>query len=397
MLDELDRVIYTGGQMIFQDGEEGDCAYLIEEGVVEIFIMNQGKECNIGLMGRGEMFGEVSLIDYRRRIASVRAKERTVLVPITRELVENLLERSDPILRHFLLIILDRFRSSRGKTTVTPGNFEPASQHANRLSVLKGEVTQKISLVHGMNRALTRDEFQLHYQPICDLASGRIAGFEALIRWNHPIDGLMPPMDFLWIAEQTGQIREIGLWTLERACRDWPVLKRLAEYDAPFVSVNLSASQLSSETLVDDVKSILSSHDMSPAEMKLELTETVVVSHPEIAQKIFKRLIELGSSLALDDYGTGHSGLVHLQKYPIGTLKIDRLFIAPVLESAQNEQIVRSSIDLAHTLDMDVVAEGVENAEVKEKLLELGCDFGQGWYFGRPSTVEDLVTRYSKD
>lgn len=396
MFDELDRVIYTGGQQIFEDGDVGDCAYLIEEGVVEIFVMDKGKECHIGQMGRGEMFGEVSLIDHRKRTATVRAKEKTVLVPITRELVESLLERSDPILRHFLLIILDRFRSSRGRSPETVGSEASPVDSLHR-SALKGQVTQKIALVHGMTRALSHDEFQLYYQPICELAGGRIAGFEALIRWNHPVDGLIPPMDFLWIAEETGQIREIGLWTLERACRDWPILKRLTEYDEPFVSVNLSATQLVNETLADDVRSILSRHHMNPAEMKLELTETVMVSHPEIAQKIFRRLIELGSSLALDDYGTGHSGLGHLQQYPIGTLKIDRIFIAPVLESSQNEQIVRSSIALAHSLDMDVVAEGIENTEVKTKLLEMECNFGQGWYFGRPSTLEDLVTRYSKN
>lgn len=396
MFDDLNRLIYPAGHTIFRDGDEGDCAYLIEEGVVEILIMDHDKECRIGLMEKGEMFGEVALIDHRPRTATIRAVERTVLIPITRELMEGLLERSDPILRHILLIILDRFRSNR-RSPAQPAIGTAASlAHSNRRGLLKGEVTQKISLVHGMTRALSRDEFQLHYQPICDLSDGRIAGFEALIRWNHPIDGLMPPMDFLWIAEQTGQIREIGLWTLERACRDWPMLKNLTDYETPFVSVNLSASQLSSEMLVDDVQSILSNHGMNPAEIKLELTETVMVSHPEIAQQIFKRLIALGSSLALDDYGTGHSGLGHLQQYPIGTLKIDRVFIAPMLDSAQNAEIVRSSIALAHSLDMDVVAEGVENAEVGARLLTMGCDFGQGWYFGRPSTLQDLVIRYSK-
>ncbi|MGC2048651.1 MAG: EAL domain-containing protein [Gallionella sp.] len=395
MLNELNRVIYDGGQQIFQDGDEGGCAYLIEDGAVEIFIMDQGKECRLGLMGKGEMFGEVSLIDFRPRTATVRAAERTVLIPITRELVEYLLDKSDPILRHFLLIILDRFRSYRGNTVDPATTAEIPTAYANRRSVLKGEVTQKISLVHGMSRALTHDEFQLHYQPICNLSDGRIVGFEALIRWNHPIDGLMPPMDFLWIAEQTGQIREIGLWTLERACRDWPMLKRFTEYEEPFVSVNLSASQLINETLVEDVKSILSNHAMDPAEIKLELTETAMVSHPDIAQQIFKRLIELGSSLALDDYGTGYSGLGHLQRYPIGTLKIDRVFIAPILDSAHNAEIVRSSITLAHSLEMDVVAEGVENAEVRAILMEMGCDYGQGWYFGRPSTLQDLEIRYS--
>ena len=396
MFDELNRVIYDGGQQIFKDGDEGDCAYLIEEGVVEIFVMDQGKECRIGLMGKGEMFGEVSLIDFRPRTATVRAVERTVLLPVTRDLVENLLDRSDPILRHFLLIILDRFRSYKANSVNPAIAAEIPTAQANRRSVLKGEVTQRISLMHGMNRALTHNEFQLHYQPICNLTDGRIAGFEALIRWNHPIDGMMPPMDFLWIAEQTGQIREIGLWTLRRACMDWPMLKRFAENERPFVSVNLSASQLGNERLVEDVQSILTSQDMNPAEIKLELTETAMVSHPEIAQQIFRRLIELGSSFALDDYGTGHSGLGHLQKYPIGTLKIDRVFIAPVLESVHNAEIVRSSVALAHSLDMEVVAEGVENAEVRAILMEMGCDYGQGWYFGRPSTLQDLVIRYTK-
>jgi EAL domain-containing protein (putative c-di-GMP-specific phosphodiesterase class I) len=342
MFDELNRVIYEGGELIFNAGDEGDCAYLIEEGAVEIFVIDQDKERRIGLMSKGEMFGEVSLIDYGPRTATVRTVERTVLVPITRELMQKLLNRSDPILRHFLLIILDRFRSNRGNAVVPPISSETSPVNANRRSVLKGEVTQKISLVHGMSRALKHNEFQLHYQPICDLFDGSIAGFEALIRWNHPIDGLMPPLDFLWIAEQTGQIREIGLWTLERACKDWPQLRVLTDHETPFVSVNLSASQLINERLVEDVKSILASHDMKPAEMKLELTETVMVSHPEIALKIFNRLIELGSSLALDDYGTGHSGLGYLQQYPIGTIKIDRIFIAPVLDSPQNMEIVRS-------------------------------------------------------
>jgi diguanylate cyclase len=119
-----------------------------------------------------------------------------------------------------------------------------------------------------------------------------------------------------------------------------------------------------------------------------------MVFHPDIAQQIFKRLIKLGSSLALDDYGTGHSGLGHL--HPIGTFKIDRVFIAPVTDSAHNAEIVRFSITLAHSLGMDAVAEGVENAEVRAILLEMGCDYGQGWYFGRPSTLQDLVIRYTK-
>jgi len=396
MFDKLDREIFTSGQTVFEVGNMGDCAYFVEEGEVEIIVMDQDRECCIGLIGKGEIFGEVSLIDQQPRTATARATERTVLIPFTRVLMDDLLSDSNPILRDFLKIILERFRLNGGNMPAATVNAEGTSLHANHRSALKGAVTQKISLMHGISRALMRDEFQLHYQPICNLSDGQIAGFEALIRWNHPIDGLMAPIDFLWIAEQTGQIREIGLWTLERACKDWPKLKGLTEYEEPFISVHLSAAQLSNEMLAEDVVSILANNDMAPSELKLELTETVIVSHPEIAKKIFKRLIEVGSSLALDNYGNDLSGLKQLQKFPIATMKIDREFVSHILQSPQNLEIVRSSIALAHSLDMDVVAEGVENAAVKEKLHELGCSLGQGWYFGRPSTLQDLVIRYTK-
>jgi EAL domain-containing protein (putative c-di-GMP-specific phosphodiesterase class I) len=243
---------------------------------------------------------------------------------------------------------------------------------------------------------LARDEFQLYYQPICILAEGRVAGFEALIRWHHPTDGVMQPNEFLWIAEQTGLIHEVCLWTLDRACKDWIILRQYTDDESPFVSVNLSASQLNNEMLVEDVKSIMLSQHMKAKEMKLELTETVMVEHPEIALKIMRRLIGLGCSLALDDYGSGHSGLRHLQRYPLDTLKIDSAFVEPILESAQSLEIVRSSIALAHSLDMIVVAEGVEADKVRLKLLEMGCEFGQGWYFGSAATLQELATRYAK-
>ncbi|MDH4216892.1 MAG: EAL domain-containing protein, partial [Gallionella sp.] len=348
----------------------------------------------ISSLGKGEMFGEVALIDHQPRTATIRAVEQTVLVPIPRELVAGLLEKSDPVLGHLLLLILERFRSMHGSHQAPAASAKTPYQVDRRIA-LKGEANQKLELAHGIAHALANSEFELYYQPISNLADGRIAGFEALIRWHHPANGVIQPMDFLWLAEQTGSIREIGLWTLDRACRDWPTLRQYTEYETPFVSVNLSATQLTSEALVDDVKAIITRHGMEITELKLELTETVMVEYPEIALKILNKLIELGSGLALDDYGTGHSGLTHLQRYPIGTLKIDRAFIAPMLESAQSHEIVRSSIELAHTLGMNVVAEGIEEPEVSAKLLEMGCDYGQGWHFGRPAALHDLAKRYA--
>ncbi|OGT04268.1 MAG: hypothetical protein A3F73_08090 [Gallionellales bacterium RIFCSPLOWO2_12_FULL_59_22] len=396
MFDELDREVFAAGELIFEAGDAGDCAYLIEAGSVEIFIPDQGAERKVSSMAKGEMFGEIALIDHQPRTATVRAAEKTVLVPVRRKLLDGLLEKSDPILRHLLLVILERFRSKQGGAAKpAPETEDSLAQTANR-SNLKGTATQNLSLAHGITRALARDEFELYYQPICNLADGNIAGFEALIRWHHPTDGVIQPMDFLWLAEQTGLIRELGLWTIERACRDWPVLRQYSDFRLPFVSVNLSPNQLTCESLVDDVKAIIARHNMLPTELKLELTETVMVEHPDMALRILDRLIELGSSLALDDYGTGHSGLNHLQRYPIGTLKIDRAFIEPMMNSAQSLEIVRSSIDLAHSLGMNVVAEGVETGLTRKKLLQLGCDFGQGWHFGKPAALRDLAAIYLK-
>jgi len=395
VFDALDREVYSAGEQIFTEGEAGDCAYLIEEGSVEVIVMDQGSERLISTMGKGEMFGEVALIDYQPRTATVRAVEKSVLVPIRRKLVESLLEKGDPVLSHLLLVILERFRNKQGNNQAPAASTKAAQDQSSRRNTLKGEATHKLSLAHGIARALANSEFELYYQPICNLVDGRIAGFEALIRWRHPTDGMMQPMEFLWIAEQTGLIREIGLWTLERACRDWPTLRQYTNHENPFISVNLSAAQLVSEVLVEDVMYIVGRHSMTVAELKLELTETVMVEHPELALKILKKLIELGSSLALDDYGTGHSGLNHLRRLPIGTLKIDRAFITHMLESVQSYEIVRSSVALAHSLGMNVVAEGVESADVSAKLLEIGCDLGQGWHFGNPAALQDLVERYA--
>lgn len=396
MFDEFDREIFASGQQIFKYGDMGDCAYLIEEGKVEVLVIKGDGEQRIKLIGKGELFGEVSLIDYQPRTATVRAVERTVLVPIPRKMMEGLLERSDPVLRHLLLVILERFRH-RNHDSVSPASrVSVPLEQSRRRSIVKGEATQKLSLAHGMKRALAREEFELYYQPICNIADGRVAGFEELIRWHHPAEGVKHPKDFLWIAEQTGLIHEVGLWTLQRASRDWPTLRKFTDSPSPFINVNVSASQLNNEMFVEDVHAIIARHKLNPAELRLELTETMMVEQPGTALKIMDRLIKLGCSLALDDYGAGHSGLKHLQQYPLKTLKIDGTFVEPMLDSAQSLEIVRSTIALAHSLGMTVIAESVETDALRQKLMELGCDFGQGWYFGRPARLQELLIRYAQ-
>jgi EAL domain-containing protein (putative c-di-GMP-specific phosphodiesterase class I)/CRP-like cAMP-binding protein len=388
MLEQLNREVYAVGEVIFRAGDEGNCAYIVEDGSVEICMDTPSGEQVVKRIGKGELFGEIALIDHKQRTATVRASEKAVLIPIHRKLVGELLEKTDPIVRHLLLLVLERFRgngaASQRATAATVADKEHEVVQRNKL---RGEATQKLAMAHDITRALAENEFTLYYQPICNLGDGKIAGFEALIRWNHPTKGLIPPLDFLWLAEHTGQIREIGLWTLERACRDWPLLRKQTIHPTPFVSVNMSASQLTGEGFVDDVSNILKRYNMPSRELKLELTETVIINNPEQALGLLERLTALKIRLALDDYGTGYSGLDSLQRYPIATMKIDRAFISNMLSSAHSHEIVNSSISLAHSLGMDVIAEGIETPEAHEALQALKCNFGQGWHFGRPAAL----------
>jgi EAL domain-containing protein (putative c-di-GMP-specific phosphodiesterase class I) len=388
MLSSLNRQIYELDEVVFKEGDEGDCAYLIEEGVIQIIATINGQEITVDQVCKNELFGEVALIDYKPRTATARVLERAILIPIQRKMVNELLEKTNPIVRDLMLVILEHFRnkcvSSNPSAVAAQMGHDgiPLKHHS-----IHSEATQQLTLSNDIEHALINDQFELFYQPICVLSTRQVAGFEALIRWRHPLRGLVSPLDFLGLAEQTGQIREIGLWTLERACRDWPTLRKTTNVAVPFISVNMSPSQLIGENFIDNVKSIIDSHHMPASELKLELTETVIINNPDIALNLLRQLTNLGSTIAIDDFGTGHSTLDILNRYPLGTLKIDISFTRTMLDSERSAEIVYSSIQLAHSLDMDVVAEGVENEAVREKLLALGCNYGQGWLFGRPLPI----------
>jgi len=394
MLNNLNRQIFGVSEVIFQEGDIGDCAYLIEDGIVVIAMNINGKEQQINQLSAGGLFGEVALIDHQPRTATARSLGEVVLIPISRGLVNELLEKTDPIVRHLLLTILGRYRNKHGESDPqTNGLAIDKTEITTKNDVIRGEATQKLTMASDINRALSKNEFEMFYQPICALSTGQVAGYEALIRWRHPRNGLIPPLDFLWIAEQTGLIRELGLWTLERSCRDWPTLRKSTNFALPFVSVNMSPSQLTGDSFIDNVKSVLSHYRMPTTELKLELTETVIIHDPDVALKLLNQLTELGCSLAIDDFGTGHSSLETLNRYPIGTMKVDRSFTCTMLTSTHSWEIVNSSIKLAHSLGMDVVAEGIETEDVRKALCDLDCNFGQGWLFGKPAELKNIEVK----
>lgn len=250
---------------------------------------------------------------------------------------------------------------------------------------MHSEALQLLQLETDLRRAVTRGEFRVVYQPIMSLESETLRGFEALVRWHHPLRGLVSPMEFIPVAEETGMIVQIGEWVLREACgemRRWQ--QSFPSQPSLFVCVNLSVKQFSQQDLIEKVSNILRDTKLPPASLKLEITESAVMENVETATRMLIELRELGVQLAMDDFGTGYSSLSNLHRFPINTLKIDRSFITHMVDNGENAEIVRTISGLAQNLGMDVVAEGVETREQLEILRGLGCQFGQGYFFSKP-------------
>jgi diguanylate cyclase (GGDEF)-like protein/PAS domain S-box-containing protein len=236
-----------------------------------------------------------------------------------------------------------------------------------------------------LRRAVERNEFQLFYQPIVSLATGRLIGFEALVRWYHPKRGFISPGQFIPVAEDTGMILPIGGWVLRESCKQLAKWHKRGGRDAALmVSVNLSARQFTQPDLVKQVDRVLQSTGLDGGSLKLEITESAIMGNPEAAISMLKQLKAYGVKLSLDDFGTGYSSLSYLHRFPFNVLKIDQSFVSNMEASEKNEEIVRTIVALAHTLRMDVIAEGVETLAQLEHLRALKCHYGQGYYFAGP-------------
>ncbi len=250
---------------------------------------------------------------------------------------------------------------------------------------MHSQALKLLQLETDLRRALERKEFMVVYQPIMSLETGQLCGFEALIRWPHPERGLISPMDFIPLAEETGMIVQIGEWVLREACEQMHRWQVVFPTEPPtFMCVNLSVKQFSQADLIEKVAAILKETNLAPTSLKLEITESAVMENVETATKMLNQLRELGVQLAMDDFGTGYSSLSNLHRFPINTLKIDRSFITRMVENNENAEIVRTISGLAQNLGMDVVAEGVETREQLEILRSLGCRYGQGYFFSKP-------------
>jgi EAL domain-containing protein (putative c-di-GMP-specific phosphodiesterase class I) len=258
----------------------------------------------------------------------------------------------------------------------------------NRIEVFRPSMrtfgTDRVTLDTDLRRALDRGEMKVYFRPIVRLEDRTVAGFEALLRWDHPRLGRLSPAEFIPIAEEAGSIVDLGVFVMDRTAHELAAWQSALDVDPPlFASVSLSSRHLLRHDLLHDVRGVLSRSNLVQGTLKLEFTESLVMENPEYAAQILMHLRDLGAGLSLDNFGTGHSSLSYLQRFPFDTIKVDRSFVRQGGKGAR-PVILRSIVALAHDLGMDVVAEGTESESDAIELYQLGCEYAQGFLFGHP-------------
>lgn len=393
MTDAFDREVYDGQELVFQWGDLGDSAYVIEDGCVEV-LTGVGPELRrIAILTEGAMFGEVALLDRQPRTASVRALVPTRLIRIDRSHVEELLLRSDSVIQYLMQLLLARFRSTHDAAGLQLRQGSANTSGSTESIDLHKAAVRTLSLAQDLSDAIDRQQLELFYQPLIAFDQLAVVGYEALIRWHHPTLGLISPIEFIPLAEKTGLIHRIGQWVLHRAVADWAGLRPFCVTDAdhpPFVSINLSAPELAGGDIVAAVKECLNLHQMPPQELRIELTETIIIQNMDAVAASLHALRALGIGIALDDFGTGYAGLDYLQSLPFTCLKIDKTFVQQINQSDRSRHIIKAALELARSIGLSTIAEGIETADIGAQLAAMGCSHAQGYHYGKPMPKQQM-------
>jgi diguanylate cyclase (GGDEF)-like protein/PAS domain S-box-containing protein len=323
------------------------------------------------------------LIHVIREPIQIKNREVTVQASVGIALQSSLREDADDLMRNADVALYSV--KAAGKNSYAAFSPEMHEHLVNRLSVRSD-----------LEGAVERGELRLHYQPIVALDTDELMGLEALVRWQHPVRGMVPPAEFIPLAEETGQIVEIGKWVLfeaSRQLREWHDQHPNDGRPPLYVSVNLSSRQLEYPELVDYVSEALQRSRLDPSCLVLEMTESMLMQNTELNIRKVRQLSQLGLAMAVDDFGTGYSSLSYLRRFPVKILKVDKSFVDGIEDDVDAETLVRAIVSLGHALNLQIVAEGIEHASQLERLRRMGCDRGQGFVYGRPLTAEELTNR----
>lgn len=372
------------GELIFSESDSADCAYLVEKGRVEIYRDGSGSRQSLSLIGPGQIFGEMGLIDGLPRSASAVATQTSRLLCITHAEFQAMLGRAEPFHAELLVKLVSRFRESQ--RTWMEGGRLPRIENSPM-----GPGYTALARHRDISDALESDRIVPYLQPIVDLASGRWRGFEALARWRSADDGVLTPDQFLPLAERTGLIKQIDLVIAAQAMT---AVRSIEGPEAPYLHLNFSAWHFCDDGLPGMVAGLIDKTGLPPSRLRIELTETLMLGDPDKALQIMNSLAEMGLQLALDDFGTGYSSLNVLHRMPIHILKIDRSLVAGLMSDERRRHVLRNVVALAGDLHMDVVPEGIEDAEAAAALMSLGCTSGQGFFFARPLPADQAIEKW---
>jgi EAL domain-containing protein (putative c-di-GMP-specific phosphodiesterase class I) len=380
---------FKKGEIVFREGDVGASAYIIDSGSVEIFVDKKNGKHVISTLGRGEIFGEMAIIDGSNRSASAVATEDTELVLISKDQLIERIKLADPTVSFLVTILLNRVRSSL--KNLSKRNVD--SDTSSSVEQSKDEelaFIEKMKFENELLTALKDDQFTMYLQPIVSINNEDIVGFESLIRWNSPTRGFVRPDLFMGVAEETSLIIPIGQWVIRRTLREFGKVLREVGNTPLFVSINVSGKQLDDSDFFNTLEQALIQENVKPKQIKLEVTESILVEGDAVVNWL-NECRRRGFTVALDDFGTGYSSLSYLCKLQFDNIKIDKSFTQSIADE-KSYMIVKAIIDMAKGLRVPIIAEGIETKEQYQALRFLGCDFGQGYLYSKPVCVEDAIT-----
>ncbi|MFZ1391057.1 MAG: EAL domain-containing protein [Dokdonella sp.] len=377
------RRTIKAGEIIFAEDDAPTTAFLIESGRVCISTIQHGEIRVLGELGPGALLGEMAVIDSAPRSATASALSDCVLTPIDRDQFAERLAAADPVVRALLMSQLTRYRSALATLT---GDVEGEQSTSAQDDT---HAFDKIRLESELRAALQSDELEVRLMPIQNIASSTIAGYEALIRWQHPQRGQVSPNEFIRLAEETSLIVPVGNYVLARVCDMLVELRKRGHSPLPFIALNVSARQLEDPDLVDRMLTHLRDRDLPPDRLEIEITESLVFNQALIGN-LLDRCHAAGMQVALDDFGTGFSNLGPLLTLDFDRIKLDQGFTR-ALDQPRGLALVRAIVAMSNALGCEMIVEGVETVEQLEALKALGCDYAQGWLVGKPVSLQAVL------
>lgn len=382
------------GEVLFQQGDPPECAWLIESGAIELAFDHAGRQIAYGELGPGELLGELGLLEGTPRSASAIARGDTVLLAIDHDQFVQRIDEADPIVRALVGGLRRRTRSLLA--ALPPGIVVPA-EDLPRDEAEDTTGTDKIRLEAQLREALQDGSLRVRYQPVYDLRLGRVSGYEALVRWDLPGRGAVSPVEFIRLAEETSLIVPVGEYVLDRvvallaALRDRHADTGDAGAPMPDIAVNLSARQLVEPGMARRIVARVERASLPPGALKLEVTESRVLDYEQVAA-VMRHCRAHGVPFALDDFGTGYSNLTHLHRLEFDLVKVDQAFSRHLGDSPRALAIVQAIVAMAHAIGAEVVAEGVETMEQLHRLRALGVRYAQGYLTGKAQSGEAVLS-----